>query len=339
MIERSIDFSRLRRMRCGRCGHETEVSDQWIHSWEQGQQRCAQCGIDCTEEDRADYVAHPADPALTPADVTGMYWYHTSTHANWPDTNFDPIASLTEETKARMESMTGPGAVARWAARQKRKALHIGTYEAAIENTLRRMRDQSSESSDFYLYRVQLDPQCRVAEGVHPEPTDFVGDTDLASVAGSQVDLYRYINVHEDPGSISAAITNRAIGSVQRLTIPQLPPPLEYDYLVRHLSQASGQSTASRVTEGMRGDSSLSKLLRSRQARTPDTRQLLWVQAAKHMPQRIRARFEGAFSSTSADKWGPDFTAYTAGMLKLIESPPEILAALNEQPWRPVSGQ
>lgn len=40
-------------MRCGRCGHEELVSHDWMESWEQGNEFCPECGIDCTEEDRA----------------------------------------------------------------------------------------------------------------------------------------------------------------------------------------------------------------------------------------------------------------------------------------------
>ncbi len=37
------------------------------------------------------------------------------------------------------------------------KALHVGTYEAAIENMLRRMNDELDSHAQFYLYRVELD--------------------------------------------------------------------------------------------------------------------------------------------------------------------------------------
>ncbi|MEU2142075.1 hypothetical protein [Nocardia rhamnosiphila] len=101
--------------------------------------------------------------------MRGLYWYHSSTHAVWPDRDFDPAAQLTDETKRRMESQTGPGAVERWAARQKSKALHVGTYEAAIESMLRRMDNQSDAASQFYLHRVQLRSDCAIEPGIHIE--------------------------------------------------------------------------------------------------------------------------------------------------------------------------
>ncbi|MDQ7993287.1 MAG: hypothetical protein AAGC63_09310, partial [Propionicimonas sp.] len=76
--------------------------------------------------------------------------------------------------------MTGPGSVERWTARQKAKALHIGTYEAAIENMVRRKADQSGSGEQFFLYRVELSPDCVIEPGVHKEPTNFVGDAHLA---------------------------------------------------------------------------------------------------------------------------------------------------------------
>ncbi|SDR20768.1 hypothetical protein SAMN04489765_3838 [Tsukamurella pulmonis] len=45
----------------------------------------------------------------------------------------------------------GPRVVKEWSARQQAKALHVGTYEAAVENMLRRMRNQNDLASQFYL--------------------------------------------------------------------------------------------------------------------------------------------------------------------------------------------
>lgn len=45
--------------------------------------------------------------------------------------------------------MGGDKRVVSWAARQRAKALHVGTYEAAVHNMLRRMRDQADDCSQF----------------------------------------------------------------------------------------------------------------------------------------------------------------------------------------------
>ena len=98
--------------------------------------------------------------------------------------------------------------------------LHIGTYESAIENMFRRMRDQDGSAEQFYLYRVRLSPDCVIEAGVHQEPTDFVGDARLADVCGPGVNTFRYVNTHEDPSSVSLANEVDAIHAVQRILIP-----------------------------------------------------------------------------------------------------------------------
>jgi hypothetical protein len=53
--------------------------------------------------------------------------------------------------------------------RYETQALHLGTYEAAIESMLRRMRNQADGGSQFYLYRVQLRDALTVEEGWRDE--------------------------------------------------------------------------------------------------------------------------------------------------------------------------
>src|SRR5699024_2742462 len=95
------------------------------------------------------------DPALNDDLVAQFFWYHTSTQPDWPSRDFDPAADLTPGIR-RM--MGGDERVTAWAARQRAKALHVGTYEAAVHNMLRRMRDQADRGNQFYLYRVHLKP-------------------------------------------------------------------------------------------------------------------------------------------------------------------------------------
>lgn len=47
-----------------------------------------------------------------------------------------------------------------------------------------------------------------------------MGDVQLAEVGGPLIDVYRYVNTHEDPSSISLAVTMHAIRSVQRICVP-----------------------------------------------------------------------------------------------------------------------
>lgn len=69
--------------------------------------------------------------------------------------------------------------VAAWAERQRAKALHVGTYEAAVHNMLRRIHDQADHGAQFYLYRVHLKPSVVVWPGWLIDPSNFVGDVVL----------------------------------------------------------------------------------------------------------------------------------------------------------------
>jgi len=103
----------------------------------------------------------PADPALDDDRAKRSSWYHTSTQSDWPTKDFDPAAGLTAETRLRMG---GDLRVSAWVDRRRAKTLHVGTYEAAIHNMLRRISDQADHGSQFYLYRVHLKPTTVVRE-------------------------------------------------------------------------------------------------------------------------------------------------------------------------------
>ena len=94
VIERAVLFGRRRSMRCGSCQLEWLVDDEWLDRFDQGYEVCPECGADCQGEDRPDFWVLRSDPAHEDSVVRGMYWYHTSTHANWPDRNFDPVAGF-----------------------------------------------------------------------------------------------------------------------------------------------------------------------------------------------------------------------------------------------------
>mgnify|MGYP003377958851 CR=1 FL=1 len=205
-------------MRCGTCRHEWHVTAEWLEQFDQALEGCPVCGTDCRSDGRPDFWAEPESRWHDDTAVRESYWYHSSTHENWPDKNFDPAADFTDVTKRRFEAMGR--SVEDWAARQKSKALHVGTYEAAIENTLRRLDDRRGALDQFYLYRVQLTSDCVIEPGVHPEPTDWVGNAYLAGVLTSGSTVLRYVNVHEDPSSISLALERVAIRAVQSIPIP-----------------------------------------------------------------------------------------------------------------------
>ena len=217
LVDRSPDFYRRRLTRCASCGQEQAFDAEWFERWPRGEESCPSCGADCTAEAATRVAADPADPALDDGLLASLSWWHTSTHADWPPANFDPAARIDELTVQRMGGLE---AVERWAARQKQKALRVGTYEAAVQNMLRRIGDQGDEGQTFYLYRVRLRPNLNVGPGLSEELVDFLGDVALARACPSGIDATRYLNSHEDPGGISLALGRGAIHSVQPVQIP-----------------------------------------------------------------------------------------------------------------------
>lgn len=161
-MERRIDFWRERQMLCGRCDHRWRVDLDWIDRWEQAREACPGCGMACEHEDSPRVTLDSGDPALDDDTVAQFFWYHTSTQPDWPTRNFDPAAVLTAETRRMMD---GEQRVAAWAARQRAKALHVGTYEAAVHNMLRRIRNQADRSCAPRCDRQQRDRAwlCRAA--------------------------------------------------------------------------------------------------------------------------------------------------------------------------------
>lgn len=190
----------------------------WIERWDQGHESCPGCGVDCTKDDAPRVTVDPNDPALLDDDVARFSWYHTSTHADWPPVEIDPAAGLTPQTKLMMG---GNARVAAWAARQRAKALHVGTYEAAIHNMLRRLDDQGDDGKQFHLYRVHLRLDIVVRESWLIDPSNFVGDVELAEICPPGIDVARYLNYHEDPGGLSLALGRNAIAGTQQVAVPE----------------------------------------------------------------------------------------------------------------------
>ena len=119
----------------------------------------------CEHEDAPRVTVDPDDPALDDDRVAVLSWCHSSTHPDWPTRGFDPAAVLTPETRMRMG---GDVNVTAWAARQRANAPQVGTYEAAVHNMLRRIRNQANHGRQFYLYRVRLDPEAVVLDEICP---------------------------------------------------------------------------------------------------------------------------------------------------------------------------
>lgn len=324
-MERRIDFSRDRSMLCGACGHRWRVDLDWMDRWEQAKEACPGCGLTCEHENSPRVTIAPDDLALDNDKVAHLFWYHTSTQPDWPTKDFDPAAGLTPETRLRMG---GEQRVAAWAARQRAKALHVGTYEAAVHNMLRRIRDQADQRSQFYLYRVHLEPSVMVREGWLIDPSNFVGDVVLDEVCPPGVDVARYLNYHEDPGGLSLALGKDAIASVQQVAVP----------LVDVCDESWMRDAAAALTNAAEtvvpATGRLARFMRPSSPRAVLGREL-GAALADRLPVNLRGPFASAAAFVErddADQWA----RRTSGLFGLIEGPERALAALDEAVHREV---
>lgn len=318
-MERHIDFSRDRHLLCGICGHQWVVDLEWIDRWEQAKEACPGCGTTCEHEDSPRVTVDPRDPALDDRKVAQLSWYHTSTQRDWPTRDFDPAAGLTPETRMMMG---GEQRVAAWAARQRGKALHVGTYEAAVQNMLRRIRDQADHGGQFYLYRVHLKPSVAVQQGWLIDPSNFAGDVVLDEVCPPGVDVARYLNYHEDPGGLSLALGRDAIANVQQVAVP-LPEASNEDW-VRDAIVALADASETVVPAA----GSLSRFMRP-----PSPRAVLGRGFAATLAARLPVNLRDLFASASEFAEGDDVVQWarrTSSLASLIDDPVVALAVLDE---------
>lgn len=213
-MDQPVDFYRDRQMHHDRCGHTCIVDLEWYRRYQEGAHECPGCGSEADFDNSLQFTGDPADPVLDDRFATETTWFHTSTHQGWPSP-IDFAASLTDVTLQRM----GLESAARWAQRQSTKALHVGTYESAVHNMIRRMSDQNGKCEQFYLYGVRLRPDVKILRGSMPERSTF-GDVWLDEIAPAGIEVVRYVNVYEDPGGLSLAVRPSAIAATRCLPIP-----------------------------------------------------------------------------------------------------------------------
>lgn len=305
-------------MLCGGCGHEFVVGLDWIYRWEQSGEKCPGCGLTCEDENAPRVTVDPDDLALDDDLVARLSWYHTSTHPDWPSRDFDPAAGLTAETRMRMG---GDERVAAWVATQKAQALHVGTYEAAVHNMLRRMRDQADRGSPFYLYRVRLRPDVVVREGWVIDPSDWLGHVVLAEVCSTGVDAARYLNYHEDPGGISLALGRDAIASAQQVEVPLLDA-WDGDWVRKAVAALESASDAAVPTKDILGR------YRPGPSRRATAGHELGAALAARLPVNLRRQFESAVSFGEGDN-PVQWANRAIGLLGLVEDPQRVLAMLD----------
>jgi len=189
-VERAVDFS------YDACSFECpECGDRVVMTFEDrvvGESRTCCNGHEVSAQTEHPTLTDPSDVALDSAAIEHLAWYHTSTRADWPPTDLSPTE----------------------------RATHVGTFESAIENMFRRMRDQADADSQFYLHRVRIECPPSEMSALGEEPTDFMGNVWLSALYEAGYRVVRYVNVHEHPGSVSLAVVPSVITHVQTLTVP-----------------------------------------------------------------------------------------------------------------------
>ena len=324
-------------MRCGTCGLEWEVDAEWLEHFHAGDEPCPKCGANCSNENYPNFWVHPRDSAHDDETVRAQFWYHSTTHAVWPDRDYDPASHLTAEAKRRMVEGLSSREFECWVARQKAKALHVGTYEAAIENMLRRMADQSDAASQFYLHRVQLRSDCVIEPGIHAELPSLMGDAELSAKCSPDVNVFRYVNLHEDQSSVSLAVEVSAVWRIQSIPIPlrvDADDPGLRDATARLLAGAD-KPVEQAPPKGF--DNRLEQLLnRYRTPQSPLASEAddLLREAAGLLPSSGRTQFCVEFDEALFSADPSNYPAKLIGLTRLVSNPEAVLDALTEQPWQ-----
>lgn len=225
------------RMTCG-CGGASYLSAMEYHvrSTRDALMPCEQCDRTIHFGPAVAALRNPSDAALDNARITKLAWYHTSAQSDWPS------ASFAEEHRASMLASARhipPERINAFVEKQLNQALHVGTYEAAIENMLRRMYDQGDAALQFYLHRVTLavDPD-RVNDGYRDENHESAAQLTTEDLRNDGLVAVRYLNVYEAVGSLSLAVLPETIACVQtiRLPVTAIHPARNSD-LLKHLDE------------------------------------------------------------------------------------------------------
>jgi hypothetical protein len=217
LIERRVDFAYGYRMRCESCRASSWLTAEDYADSPEAMMTCSSCGEEFNFGPAVVDLRDAEDPALDDTHLPQLAWYHTTTDPGWPL----PSKPLTaDELKALRKWGWPEERLDSYRRRHESQALHLGTYEAAIESMLRRMRNQGDRNSQFYLHRVRLREGLAVEPGWRDENNAEAAAMTSIDLAIQGVDVIRYLNAHESIGSLSIALVRGAIESVQRVVVP-----------------------------------------------------------------------------------------------------------------------
>lgn len=186
---------------------------------------CTACGVTVDITQQSLTLRDPDDPAARTDSIDRLVWYHSSRYENWPDRDAyaADIAAIARQTveKGRGAGFFDPD---RFIAGKLALAVHLGTYEATIENILRRLMNQDHTTifdTRYWLHRVEisLNPG-ELYPGVNDEFSTMFGDVELEQLAALGARAVRYINRHEAKGSVSVAIDPALVHSVTTIELP-----------------------------------------------------------------------------------------------------------------------
>jgi hypothetical protein len=216
LVERPVTFEYEYNMSCPDCrGITTLTSAEYYSEPNEAHVDCEHCGGDIHFGPAVMALRDANDPVLDDQWACRAAWYHTSTDPDWPSdahpmpqAAVDLLAAVMPAEEVRRARHT-----------HETQALHLGTYEAAIESMLRRMRDQDDSGAQFYLYRLGLRRHGLIIEQDWRDENSAEASQITQSGLG-QADVVRYLNVRESPGSISLAVRPEAISSIQGVSLP-----------------------------------------------------------------------------------------------------------------------
>ncbi|WP_156052419.1 hypothetical protein [Nocardia carnea] len=250
MVDVLSGFDYGYRMRCV-CGATIWLSAQQYWDQSLGDPTvCERCGETTHFGPYTALLRDEDDRALADEMVGRLAWYHTSTYPDWPSSSFAADATRFLDEHPMRDAV----ALDDLAEYSLTKALHVGTYECAIENMLRRMDTQTQVGVPFYLHRVQLCVAAgEVNEGYRDENYDSVSQVLLKTLEAENLWALRYLNVQESGGSLSLAIDPAVIVSVQSiaLPVPALAPDPDPEHLqtLRTLDHAEAEEDAARSAQ------------------------------------------------------------------------------------------
>ncbi|QDE35578.1 hypothetical protein FIV50_12755 [Microbacterium foliorum] len=217
LAEREDGFQYDLHMKCD-CGAVSSLTQSaYVEGESRARMPCATCGEEIHYGPAVAAIRDEDDAALGSSDLNSFAWYHTSTQPDWPSQKY---AEQFAEDVRWTDRPFGPTRES-FIASQTSKALHVGTYEAAIENMLRRMDDQDDGASQFYLYRVALRLDSNLLNpGFRDENHEVASDISVHELDEGDLSAVRYLNVREAVGTLSLAIRPRSVAAVQRIAIP-----------------------------------------------------------------------------------------------------------------------